>query len=136
MQRDSVVGPDGLHLDAERVAQPRCDRHGPRRVHARAEGSEDAETPIADLVAEPLDDNGSIRRHRTRRGGLLVEELHQVARGPFVKRVLLLQARQRLGRLERDELARRPTDRLAELVRTADSLALPKRDRTRHARSG
>src|SRR5918912_32162 len=45
-----------------------------------------------------------------------------------------IQARERLLLRERDELARRAADRLAELVRPTDALALPERHRARHAR--
>src|SRR5918912_393636 len=45
-----------------------------------------------------------------------------------------IQARERLLLRERDQLARRAADRLAELVRPADALALPERHRARDAR--
>ena len=60
MERDAVVRPDRLHLEAERLPQPRGERQRPRRVHAAAEGGEDADAPVADLVAEALDDDGPI----------------------------------------------------------------------------
>src|SRR5207302_10402683 len=72
--------------------------------------------------------------NRARRGVLLVEELHQVPRGALVEQMSLLQPCERGLGLQRDELARRPPDRLAELVRTTDTLALPERHRTRDAR--
>ena len=53
--------------------QPALDRHGPRRVHRCAEWREDAHSPIADLVAEPFDDDGAIVGDHTRGFGLLGE---------------------------------------------------------------
>ena len=80
VEGDAVVRPDRLHLDPERLAQPRADGHRPRRVHARAERREDADAPVADLVAEPLDDDGAVRRDGAGRPLLLAEEGGQVRR--------------------------------------------------------
>ena len=127
VEGDAVVRPDRLHLEAERLAQPRADRHRPRRVHARAERREDADAPVADLVAEPLDDDGAVGRERAGRLLLLAEEGDEVPLGAFVEIRHLRVAR-------REQLARELADRLAELVRPADALALPERHRARHAR--
>ena len=62
VQRDPVVRPDRLHLEPERVAQARAERHRPWRVHPRAERRQDAEPPVADLVAEALDDDRPVGR--------------------------------------------------------------------------
>ena len=70
---DPVVGPQRLGVDAVLGAQPRADRQCPRSVDARAEGCEHAETPVADLVAEALDDDRAIRRQHTGRLALLAE---------------------------------------------------------------
>src|SRR5205814_499770 len=64
----------------------------------------------------------------------LAEEVEQVAGRSLVEGVVGLEPRERLLLRERDELARRAADRLAELVRAADALALPERHRARHAR--
>ena len=74
VQRDAVVRPDRLRLDAVRLAQPRGHRHRPRRVHAAAERREDADAPVADLVAEALDHDRAVGRERAGRVGLLAEE--------------------------------------------------------------
>src|SRR5207253_453989 len=124
VEGDAVVRQDRLHFEAERLAQPRPDGHGPRRVHPRAERREDAEAPVADLVAEALDDDGAIRRQRTRRALLLAQERNEV---PL--RALVEVGHLGLGR--REELARELPDRLAELVRPTDALALPERDGAR-----
>ena len=67
VQGDAVVRPDRLHLEPERLAQPRGERQRPRRVHATAERGQDADAPVADLVAEALDDDRAIGRHRAGR---------------------------------------------------------------------
>ena len=76
-------------LQPERLAQARRERKRPRCVHARAERRQDAETPVADLVAETLDDDGPVRRHGAGRGGLLVQERQQVVRRAFVEAMLV-----------------------------------------------
>ena len=54
----------------------------------RAERREDADAPVADLVAEPLDDDRAVGRHRAGRACLLAQEREQVARGALVEPVL------------------------------------------------
>ena len=137
VQRDAVVGPDRLCVHAEAVAQPRGHCHRPGRVHAGAERRQHADAPVADLVAELLDDDRAVRGHGAGRLGLLGQEGHQVPGGALVEPVVLLQAGERLLLGQGDELARGPADRGAELVRPADALALPERDgaRARPARA-
>ena len=103
-------------------------------MHARAEGRQDAHAPVADLVAEALDDDGAIRRHGSGRVLLVSEEREQVPGRLLVERVLARQAFERLLLGQRDELARGPADLLAELVRTPGALALPEGDHSRHSR--
>ena len=57
-------------------------------VHAPAEGREHAQAPVADLVAEALDDDGAVARHDARGVALLAQEGGQVARGALVEVVL------------------------------------------------
>ena len=85
VQRDAVVRPDRLHLDPERVAQPRGQRQRPRRVHARPERRQDAHAPVADLVTEALDHDRLVGRNHAGCGLLLVQEGQQVLRGPLVQ---------------------------------------------------
>ena len=59
---DPVVGPDGLDLGAESLAQSRLERQRPRRVDACPERREQADPPVAELVAEPLDDDPPVGR--------------------------------------------------------------------------
>ena len=101
VQRDPVVRPDRLRLDAERVAQPRGDRHRPRRVHAAAERREDADAPVADLVAEALDDDRAVGRDGAGGVVLLAQEGEQVGGGAPVEVVLVGEPRERLVVLQR-----------------------------------
>src|SRR5690348_8818892 len=127
MERDAVVRPDRLHVDAERLAQLRRDGHRPGCVHAPAERREDADAPVADLVAEALDDDRAVGRDDAGRALLLAQELDEVPRGAIVEP---LDGRLVLG----EQLARELPDRGAELVRPPHSLALPERDRAGNAR--
>ena len=133
MQGDAVVRPDGVDLEPERLAQPGGERERPRRVHAAAERREDAEPPVADLVAEPLHHDRPVGREDTGRLLLLAQVGEQVAGGPLVEPMPARQSGEGLVVGQRDQLARRAADRLAELVRTPRPLALPERDRARDA---
>jgi hypothetical protein len=134
VQGDPVVRPDRLGLDAVRLPQAGRDRHRPRRVHTSAERSQDADPPVSDLVAEPLDHDGAVAWNSAGRVVLLADELQQIVGRPLLEVVLVAQPRPRLRLRQAAELTRGGADLLAELVWTADALALPERDRTRHAR--
>jgi hypothetical protein len=129
---DPVVRPERLHLEAERVAQAGAERQRPRCMHTRAERGEDADAPVADLVAEALDDDGPVRGHGPGRRELVVEECEQVLRCLLVQEVPLREPRHRLLLRQRDELAGSLADLLAELVRAARPLALPEGDHAGH----
>ena len=62
--RDAVVRPDGLDLEPEPLPDARLERQRPRRVHAAAERAQDAQPPVAELVAEALDDDPLVGRQR------------------------------------------------------------------------
>ena len=108
-----------------------ADRHRPRRVHPGAERREDAHAPVADLVAEALDNDGAVGGHGAGRVLLVAQEGDQVLRGLLVERMLLGQPLEGLLLGQRRQLARGLADRLAELVRPAGPLALPERDQAR-----
>ena len=92
------------------LAQPRRDRHGPRRVHAGAEGRQQAHAIVADLVEVALDDDRLIARHLAGRLGLLAQILPQVLRGALVEAVLLVQLRDRLRLAALGDLPRQRAD--------------------------
>ena len=93
-------------------------------MHPSAERREDADAPVADLVAEALDDDGPVGRDDAGRRLLLAQEGDEVARRALVEAVLLETLRG-LVLVECDELARRSADLLPQLRRAAQSFALP-----------
>ena len=78
----------GLPVDAVALAQPGVDRQRPGRVHRDAVGGVQHQPPVAELVAEPLDEQGGVAGQHVGRLELLVEVGDQVAGGPLVEAVL------------------------------------------------
>ncbi len=114
------------------VTQPRAEREAPGGVHTTAVRRQHAQSPVADLVAEALDDDGAIRRDHARGVLLLAQERLQVARGELVEVVV---GRQLRG-LHLQRAAREPADLDSKLLRPADRVAVPEGDRTGCARRG
>ena len=104
-------------------------------------GRQDAQPPVAELVAEPLDDDPLVGREGAGRLALVVEIGEQVVRGTLVEVVRLAQAGGRgapallaageVGFELADEGAQRPP----ELDRPPDRVALPERQLARDARA-
>ena len=135
VQRDPVVRPDRLRLEPERVAQAGAERHRPGRVHPRPERRQDAEAPVADLVAEALDHDRPVGRDDAAvRRGLVAQVGEQVLRRQRVEVVVAAEALERLLVGERHDLARGAADLLPELEGPSDALALPERDGAGRAR--
>ena len=122
---DAVVGPDRVGLELELGADLRREREAPGGVDATAERREHAEPPVADLVAEALDDDRLVGGDDPGRGLLLAQVGDEVLGGELVEVVV---GGELLG-LGGDGLARELADRPAELDRAADPLAAPERDR-------
>src|SRR5262249_29783858 len=97
----------------------------PGGVDAAAERAEHAQPPVADLVAEALDDDRAVRRHHSRGVLLLAQEVDEVLRGQRVEVVVALE---HLGGLLDGPAAER-ADLAAELLRAPDAVALPEGDR-------
>jgi hypothetical protein len=57
---DPVVGVDRVGFEAELVADPRAEGQRPGGVDAPAERRQHAQPPVADLVAEALDDDRAV----------------------------------------------------------------------------
>ena len=129
---DPVVGPDRVGLQAVLVADPGAQREAPGGVHAAAIGGEDAQAPVADLVAEALDHDRPVAGHDAGRGLLLAQEGEQVLRRERIEVVALGER----VRVLLDGPAAERADRLAQLLRPPDGVALPERHRAGDAGGG
>jgi hypothetical protein len=127
---DAVVGPDRVGLHVVLLPDPRREGQAPGGVNATAPGREDAQPPVADLVAEALDDDRLVGGDHPRRRLLLAQVRHQVLRRPPLQVVLLGE----LCGLRANGLAGEGADRLAQVGGPADPVALPERHRARHTR--
>ena len=130
MDDDPVVRPDRVRLEPELVADLGPERQSPGGVDATAEGREHAQPPVADLVAEALDDDRPVRRHHAGGRLLFAQVFDEVARRAGVEVVLGLES---LGGLI-DRPARERPDRLTELARASHPISLPEGHRARQAR--
>ena len=95
----------------------------------------DDQPPVAELVAEPLDQQGAVAGQHVGGLDLLGEVVDQVAGRPLVEAVLAGPGGG-LGIREGGELAGEPADRGAELGRAAEGVALPERQPAGHAGRG
>ena len=59
-ENEAVVGGHGFDVGTSGVGDLRGGGHGPGGVNAVAEGSEDADAPVAEFVADALDDDVAI----------------------------------------------------------------------------
>ncbi len=132
---DAVVAGDGLTLDPEPFAQPGVDRERPGCVHLQAERRVQQHPPVAELVAEALDQQGAVVRHVAGGLPLLGQEGDQVVGRPDVE-PRRAAAGDRVLRLRAGQLADEPPERLPQLGRTAQRVALPERQPPRLARCG
>ncbi len=79
VQHDAVVGPDGVSLQAEALADAGREGQAPGGVDTTAVGGEDAQAPVADLVAEALEHDRALARQHPGGGLLLAQVVEQVA---------------------------------------------------------
>src|SRR5690606_34661175 len=107
---------------------------GPRRMHAHAERREDADPPIAELVAEPLDRDPPIGRQRARVRLLLAEVREEVLGGESIEPIFAFEQRLRPVARQRVEFAYERPDRPAELRRPPRPVAAPERQPSALAR--
>ncbi len=96
-------------------------------MHAPAERGQDAHPPVAYLVPEALDDDGTVGGKRPGRLLLLAQIREEVRGCTTVEEVIAGETRDGLLVVESNQLAARAADCLAELVRAARPLALPER---------
>src|SRR5262245_9966691 len=102
-------------------------------MDATAERGQQADPPVADLVAEALDDDGAVGGERAQ-PLLVAEERQEVVRSALVEVVLLPEPTDGARVRERREGPRRLADLPAELVGPSNTLALPEGHRTGDAR--
>ena len=129
--------PDRLDLDLAVPAQPRLEGHRPRRVDAPAPRREEAEPPVAHLVARALEDERAVVGQGA--GGLLLllEVGDEVLRGERVEVVLLPQSLARASARGAWPISRvRRPMRAAELDGPRAAVGLPERHLARLARRG
>ena len=93
----------------------------------RAERAEDADPPVADLVAEPLDDDGAVVGHDAGGLGLLVEVQQHVVGRERVERVVVRSRRRPVSAGSGADLALERAERPAQLQRAAGPVAVPER---------
>jgi hypothetical protein len=134
-EHDPVVGGQRLGVDAVPLRQAGPHRQRPGRVHLRAEGGVHHQPPVAQLVAEPLDQDGAVGGQHPGRLALLGQEGPQVVGRPRVQPGLPA-AGHRGRRVEGDHLAGEGADRRAQLRRPAQLVALPERQPPRLPRGG
>ena len=89
--RDPVVGPDRLDLGPELLADPRLERERPRGVDAAAERRQQHEPPVAELVAEALDDDPPVGRQGADDLALVLEVGDEVLGRELVEVVVRLE---------------------------------------------
>ena len=130
-QDDAVVAPDRLDLDVVAGPPPGLDGHGPRRVDLGAEGREDGQPPVPELVAEAFDDDLAVGGQQAAGGLLLLGDIGaQVAQGELVEIAVGGEGLVAAG----GELAGEGPDSHAELVGASEGVAVPERHLARDAR--
>ena len=84
-QHDAVVGVHGGDVHAVALAQPGAEDERPGRVDLRSERGVDDQPPVAELVTEPLDQQGAVVGEVAGSRLLLDEVGLQVGRAPLVE---------------------------------------------------
>ena len=133
---DPVVGVQRLHVHAAvPLAQPGRDGQRPRRVHPVPIRAVQHHPPVAELVTEPLDDQGPVVGHVAGGRALLGEVPDQVPRRQLVQ-ADLLQLRSGVHLAGRGQLAAGRPDGPAQLGGPARGVAVPERQLARLAGRG
>ena len=126
-QDDAVVGVHRLNVDPVPLVHTRRDRQRPRRMHRRPVRRVDDDPPVAQLVGEPLDDQLGVVWEAPGRLPLLGQVGHEVVGRPRVQ-PRVGQPLTRSRRLQRPDLTDERPDRLAQLGRASERVALPERE--------
>lgn len=134
-EHDPVVGVHHLRVHAVLLGEAGAQCQRPRGVHLSAEGGVDHDPPVAQLVAEPLDQDGPVVGHVAAGLALFGEVRQDVLGGPGVQSgrhqpqpgVLVTQTA---------ELTEERADRSPQFERPAELVALPERQPARHPGGG
>jgi hypothetical protein len=105
-------------------------------MDAPASRGQDADAPIAELVAHAFDHDGLRIGNGVRGGKLIAQVLQQVLCRPRVEIMLARQAIHRRGRRQVQQIVHQPADREAELQRPAGAVPLPEWHLARLTRGG
>ncbi len=123
----TVVGGHGFHVRPACGLDLRGGGHGPGRVNTVTEGSEDADAPVAEIVANALDDDGAVIGNNGRYICLVGEEGEEVFGGLSVEVVLADEAADGgIGR-KRAQFADERPDAAAEFEGASGEVAMPER---------
>ena len=122
-----IIGPDGVDVDSIAVAEPMTQCHRPRGVDPGAQRREQDESPVPDLVAEPLDDKGLVGGQHSGRLPFLCEILNEIPRRQVVQMKASHEVLVGLLRVETSRLADEGADRSAGLYRPPHRVAMPER---------
>ena len=125
---EPVVAPHRLDVEAALAAEARDDGEAPGDEHAPAERREDADAPVAELVAAALDDDRAVIGNDAGGGTLIGEVLQEVWRPPSDRDRVAAR-----GDRSRDQVAARVSSRPSLPIATPSStgtaghVALPER---------
>ncbi len=125
-QHDAVVGMHDLRVHAVPLGEPGTEGERPRGVHLGAEGRVHDDAPVAQLVAETLDEDGPVVGDVATGPALFVDVRQHVVHGPGIEAGGQQPLPGVLGG-QPAELAQEGAQRTPQLQRTAQLVALPER---------
>ena len=123
---DAVVGGGRLLIDAVAVTQPPAHRQRKRTVHPQAVGGVQDHPPVAQLVAEPLDQQRGVGGHHRRGGALVVQQPPEVLGGVVIESQCSATTIERTA-IQAGQLAGERAYRAAEFGGASGIIAAPER---------
>ena len=135
-ENEAVVAPERFDLGSAGGTDAGADGHGPGNMNAAAEGREDADAPVAELVADALDHDGPVVGDLAGGGFLIGEELEQIFGRVGVEVVFGDEAREGGGLGQGAQFANQSADAAAEFERATGAVAFPEGHFARLAGSG
>lgn len=134
-QHDAVVGVHDLGVHPVPLGEAGAEGQRPRRVHLGAERGVDDDTPVTQVVPEPLHEDRAVVGDMTAGAALLVQIRQNVVRRPGVE-AGGQQPQPAVLRGQRADLAQERPHRAAQFERAAQLVALPERQPARHSGGG